>query len=158
MTQSGARHRIIAIGRDAKSPEAALVQRYLTRMQPGLDLLPLPAGSGSSVEIKRREGEAILKRIASDDFIIVLDQGGVMPDSAGLAALLAGWRVAARPLAFIIGGAEGLDRTVVDCADTLLSLGRLTLPHMLARAILAEQLYRAQCILANHPYHRAGRP
>jgi len=59
---------------------------------------------------------------------------------------------------FLIGGAEGLDASVLARADAVLSLGPLTWPHMLARAMLAEQLYRAQAIRTGHPYHRTGRP
>jgi 23S rRNA (pseudouridine1915-N3)-methyltransferase len=64
----------------------------------------------------------------------------------------------ARPLCFLIGGAEGLDRTVIARADFTLSLGRMTWPHLLVRAMLAEQIYRARSIAAGHPYHRFGRP
>ena len=68
------------------------------------------------------------------------------------------WRAAGRPVTFAIGGAEGLARPVLDRSDAGVSLGKLTWPHMLARVMLAEQLYRAQSILAGHPYHRGGRP
>ncbi|MGI4802366.1 MAG: 23S rRNA (pseudouridine(1915)-N(3))-methyltransferase RlmH, partial [Janthinobacterium lividum] len=63
-----------------------------------------------------------------------------------------------RLLCFLVGGAEGLDATVMARADSSLSLGALTWPHMLVRGLLAEQLYRAQAIRTGHPYHRAGRP
>lgn len=158
MTPSGVRWRIISIGRDANTPESALVQRYAARMQPKLDLLTLTDGIGSAAEIKRREAEAILKRLKPDEFVVTLDQAGDAPDSIRLATLLTGWREQSHALAFVIGGAEGLDRGVIDRAGATLSLGRLTLPHLLARVVLAEQLYRAQCILAGHPYHRSGRP
>ncbi|HYZ62393.1 MAG TPA: 23S rRNA (pseudouridine(1915)-N(3))-methyltransferase RlmH, partial [Acetobacteraceae bacterium] len=91
-------------------------------------------------------------------FAVALDQGGAMPDSPGLARLLEGWLARSRLLCFLIGGAEGLDGAVTSRADAVLSLGPLTWPHLLVRAMLAEQLYRAQSILAGHPYHRAGRP
>jgi len=68
------------------------------------------------------------------------------------------WLEQARPVCFLIGGAEGLDASVLARADAVLSLGPLTWPHMLARAMLAEQLYRAQAIRTGHPYHRTGRP
>jgi 23S rRNA (pseudouridine1915-N3)-methyltransferase len=87
---------------------------------------------------------------------VALDLGGLAPDSAGLAALLGKW--GEKSLCFLIGGAEGLDAAVLARADAVLSLGTLTWPHLLARAMLAEQLYRAQAIRAGHPYHRAGRP
>lgn len=68
------------------------------------------------------------------------------------------WSEMSKPVAFIIGGAEGLDQLILDRADYRLSLGLLTWPHFLVRAMLAEQIYRAQSILSGHPYHRAGRP
>lgn len=158
MNQAGGRLRIIAIGRDGKGPEAELVARYAARMSPRIDLLALPDGTGTPAEIKRREAETILRRIGRDDLVVALDLGGDSTDSPGLAQRLGRWRESGRPVAFVIGGAEGLDRGVIDRADESLSLGPLTLPHLLARAVLAEQLYRAQCILAGHPYHRSGRP
>jgi 23S rRNA (pseudouridine1915-N3)-methyltransferase len=77
-----------------------------------------------------------------------------MHDSASFAALVMRWLEGGRPLAFVIGGADGLDARVTDRADHLLSLGRMTWPHMLVRVLLAEQIYRARAIAAGHPYHR----
>ena len=91
-------------------------------------------------------------------FVVALDSGGAMPDSEELARLLERWLAAGRPVCFLIGGAEGLDTQVIARADYMLSLGRLTWPHLLARAMLAEQVYRARSIAAGHPYHRSGRP
>lgn len=158
MTVAAGRLRIVAIGRDTTGPETELLRRYVARLRPPPELIALPDGHGSPVEIKRREAEAILKRLGAGDFVIALDQAGSAPDSLGLAAQLARWRETGRALAFVIGGAEGLDGAVIGRAEATLSLGRLTFPHLLARAILAEQLYRAQSILDGHPYHRAGRP
>jgi 23S rRNA (pseudouridine1915-N3)-methyltransferase len=87
-----------------------------------------------------------------------MDLGGATPDSEELAALTAKWEESGRVLAFVIGGAEGLDPSVLARAEHRLSLGRLTWPHFLVRGLLAEQLYRAQAIRAGHPYHRAWRP
>ena len=99
-----------------------------------------------------------LSALKPDEFAIALDQDGAVPDSPELARLLAGWLERSKKLAFVIGGAEGLDASVLARAGAKLSLGRLTWPHMLVRPMLAEQIYRAQMILAGHPYHRAGRP
>ena len=85
---------------------------------------------------------------------MVLDLDGDPLDSPSLATRLSHWQASGRPVAFMIGGAEGLDATVLARADAKLSLGRLTWPHLLARAMLAEQLYRAQQINSGHPYHR----
>jgi 23S rRNA (pseudouridine1915-N3)-methyltransferase len=89
---------------------------------------------------------------------VALDLGGEAPDSAGLAVRLGRWLESGRPVSFAIGGAEGLERSVLDRADAVLSFGPQTWPHLLARVMLAEQLYRARAIAAGHPYHRAGRP
>jgi 23S rRNA (pseudouridine1915-N3)-methyltransferase len=69
-----------------------------------------------------------------------------------------GWMADGRTPCFVIGGAEGLDASVLRRADATLSFGALTWPHMLVRIMLVEQIYRAQAILAGHPYHRSGRP
>ncbi len=151
--------RVLAVGRSKNAaPEADLFHRYAARIRPRLGLVEFADGVGSAAEIKRREAAALLAAIKPPDLLVALDAGGTAPDSPSLATLLQGWAETGRPLAFIIGGAEGLDATVLARADATLSLGRLTWPHMLARAMLAEQIYRAQTITAGHPYHRAGRP
>jgi 23S rRNA (pseudouridine1915-N3)-methyltransferase len=150
--------RIVAIGRARDGPEAELFARYSARIRPALTLTEIPDGKGAPVEIKRREGEALLAALPAQTFAIALDLEGEMLDSASLAARLDGWLTLSRPIRFLIGGAEGLDRSVIARADYTLSLGRLTWPHLLARAMLAEQIYRARSISAGHPYHRSGRP
>jgi 23S rRNA (pseudouridine1915-N3)-methyltransferase len=90
--------------------------------------------------------------------VIALDAGGAAPDSVEFSGMLMKWTQTGRKLAFVIGGAEGLEAAVIARADATLSLGRLTWPHLLVRPMLAEQIYRAQMIAAGHPYHRAGRP
>ena len=135
-----------------------LFARYAKRIRPAMGLVEFADGQGAPAEIKRREGEAILAALKADEFLIALDMDGAAPDSPGLAKLLAGWLERSKNLAFVIGGAEGLDAPVIARAGAKLSLGTLTWPHMLVRPMLAEQIYRAQSILAGHPYHRAGRP
>ncbi|HLB97346.1 MAG TPA: 23S rRNA (pseudouridine(1915)-N(3))-methyltransferase RlmH [Acetobacteraceae bacterium] len=150
--------RVIAIGRLKDGPEAALFTRYADRMRPKLALTELPEARGAPTEIKRRESAALLAALPSAAFGVILDQSGDAPDSARLAVLLERWLALGRPVCFLIGGAEGLDASVLARADATLSLGALTWPHFLARAMLAEQLYRARATAAGHPYHRAGRP
>jgi 23S rRNA (pseudouridine1915-N3)-methyltransferase len=116
------------------------------------------AQGGTAAEIRRREGAALLAALPRDGVAVALDLGGEAPSSEGLAALLARWEALARPVCFLIGGAEGLDPAVLARADHRLSLGPLTWPHFLVRGLLAEQLFRAQAIRGNHPYHRAWRP
>lgn len=118
----------------------------------------MPDGKGSPPEIKRREADGILAGLHPNAFAVALDLGGVAPTSEAFAARLTGWLDSGRAVTFIIGGAEGLDARVIARADAVLSLGPLTWPHLLARAMLAEQLFRARAIAAGHPYHRAGRP
>jgi 23S rRNA (pseudouridine1915-N3)-methyltransferase len=150
--------RVIAVGRLKDAPEAALFARYADRMRPKLSLTEIPEARGAPAEIKRRDGAALLAALPDAAFAVVLDQGGDAPDSARLAVLLERWLALGRPVCFLVGGAEGLDASVLARADVTLSLGALTWPHFLARAMLAEQLYRARAIAAGHPYHRAGRP
>lgn len=150
--------RVIAIGRMRDAPEAALFARYARRMRPKLELTELAEARGAAAEVKRREGAALLAALPERALAVVLDQGGEAVDSARLAALLDRWLGLARPVCFLIGGAEGHDAPVLARADFVLSLGAMTWPHVLARAMLAEQLYRARTIASGHPYHRDGRP
>lgn len=150
--------RLIAVGRLRDGPEAELFARYDARLRPRLQVTELPEGRGSPAEAKRREAEAIRLALPDGAFVVALDLGGRMPGSETLAAQLQRWRDESRPVCFVIGGAEGLDGSVIARADHLLSLGPLTWPHMIVRVLLAEQLFRAQAIATGHPYHRAGRP
>jgi 23S rRNA (pseudouridine1915-N3)-methyltransferase len=150
--------RVIAVGRSRDGPEAELFDRYCARIRPTVALTEIAYGKGAPAEIKRREGEALLTALPAQAFAIALDLEGEMLDSATFAARLEGWLTLSRPIRFLIGGAEGLDRPVLARADFTLSLGQMTWPHLLVRGMLAEQIYRARSIVAGHPYHRAGRP
>jgi len=107
-------------------------------------------------ELKRREAEHIRKAIPKDALIVALDRRGQTLASEELAARLQRWQAQKKSVAFLIGGAEGLDDALRAEADFVLSFGPNTWPHMLVRIMLAEQLYRAQAIISGHPYHRAG--
>lgn len=150
--------RIIAVGRLRNGPEAELFARYAARMKPRLELTELPEAKGAPMEVKRREGAALLAALPAQAVAVALDLGGIHPDTAGLADLVERWAGTSRPVCFLIGGAEGLDGAVIQRADHVLSLGALTWPHFLVRAMLAEQLYRCWSISVGHPYHRVGRP
>ncbi len=111
---------------------------------------PLPA-----TELKRREAELILAALPTGAPFVALDERGAAWSSRVLAERIAIWRDRGiGELCFVIGGAEGLGPAVLDRAETILSLGPMTWPHFLVRGLLLEQLYRAQQILAGHPYHR----
>jgi len=150
--------RLAAIGRLRAGPEAELFARYNARLRPPLAVTELAEGTGAPAEAKRRDAAALLGALPSGALVVALDGGGAAPTSEGLARLLERWLASSRPVCFLIGGADGLDSAVLARADYALSLGPMTWPHMLARVMLAEQLFRASSILAGHPYHRAGRP
>ena len=150
--------RVIAVGRLRDGPEADLFARYNARLRPKFVVTEIAEARGTPREVKRREGEALLGALPDAAFVVALDPGGAMPDSEELAHLLERWLASARPVCFLIGGTEGLEAPVIVRADYVLSFGRLTWPHFLARVMLAEQIYRARSIAAGHPYHRSGRP
>ena len=136
--------------------ERPLFDDYVKRLSQPFELrevtekrrLPAP-------ELRRREGALLLAAVPEGARVVALDAGGRPLSSRALAKRLGEWRASGvRDLAFLIGGAEGLDGAVLERADLVLSLGAMTWPHLLVRVLLAEQLYRAQCILAGHPYHR----
>ena len=150
--------RLIAVGRLRDGPEAELFARYNARLRPKLTVTEIAEARGAPAEVKRRESEALLAAIPQAAFVVALDSAGTPSDSEELARILERWMASGRNVCFLIGGAEGLDATVLARADHVLSFGRLTWPHFLARAMLAEQVYRARSIAAGHPYHRSGRP
>lgn len=100
------------------------------------------------------EGTAVLAALPRDTHTVALDGRGKPWTSEELAEQLAAWRMSGRDLAFLIGGPDGHARSVLEHADQRWSLGPLTLPHMLVRLLLVEQLYRANSLLKGHPYHR----
>jgi 23S rRNA (pseudouridine1915-N3)-methyltransferase len=105
--------------------------------------------------LRAREAALILAALPARSRLVALDERGVTWSSRELAERLAAWRdQGVAELAFAIGGADGLGAEVLDRADAILSLGPMTWPHLLVRSLLLEQLYRAQQILAGHPYHR----
>jgi 23S rRNA (pseudouridine1915-N3)-methyltransferase len=111
------------------------------------------AGRDDVSLVKRREGERLLDR-AEGAMLVVCDEGGESMTSPAFAAWLQGQRESARDVAFLIGGANGLDDGVKAQASRVLSLASWTLPHELARLVLAEQLYRAGTIVRREPYHK----
>jgi 23S rRNA (pseudouridine1915-N3)-methyltransferase len=152
---------ICAVGRLRAGPERALTADWLDRF--GKAGRGLGLGPAEVVEVEDRKGggrsaEAVLLARAVPDGAVFccLDERGRMLSSPDFAAELARWRDAGKQdAAFLIGGADGIAPDLRDRADMALSFGPMVWPHMLARAMLAEQLYRAASILAGGPYHRA---
>ena len=147
---------LVAVGRSRNGPERDLYRHYAARLKWPVTLKEVEVKERLPPEsLKAREGELLLAALPEDAAAIALDESGTLLDSAGLARRLGQWRDRGTgTVAFLIGGADGLDETVRQRADLVLSLGRVTWPHLLVRGLLAEQLYRAQQILAGHPYHR----
>jgi 23S rRNA (pseudouridine1915-N3)-methyltransferase len=151
---------VLAVGRLRDGPEAALTGDYLARATRAGRSLGLGPFTQREVEDRRGGGMAseaalLAEALPRDALRIALDERGRALTSPALAGLLADWRDrGTRDAAFVIGGAEGLARDLVAGADLVLSLGPMVWPHALARAMLAEQLYRAVTILAGSPYHR----
>jgi len=136
---------IVARGKIGRSPEAELTERYLKRINWPTKVTELPDRGGTGPEA------------AANSVNIVLDERGKSLSSMEFAKQLESWRDTGRREArFWIGAADGHDEALRGKADLLLSFGPATWPHLLARAMLAEQLFRATSILANHPYHREG--
>jgi 23S rRNA (pseudouridine1915-N3)-methyltransferase len=149
---------LVAVGKIGRGPEAELFARYAERIRPRVTVTEVAEGRGSAAEIKRREADALLAAVPASAFVVALDLGGAAPGSEEFAKMLDRWLEAGKPVCFVIGGAEGFDAKVLERAGAIVSLGPLTWPHMLVRAMLAEQIFRARAISAGHPYHRAGRP
>jgi 23S rRNA (pseudouridine1915-N3)-methyltransferase len=108
-----------------------------------------------SANAREAEGDLILKKLATGEQLILLDERGSQLTSKSLAGKLSGWQNDGRDLCFAIGGPDGVSDAVRQKADFTWSLSGLTLPHGLARVLLAEQLYRAWSLMHGHPYHRA---
>lgn len=147
---------ILAIGRARAGPERALYRSYADRIRWPLALRELEEKRRlPPAELRARESALLLEALPADAAVVALDETGKDLSSEEFAKRLGRWRDDGRAtVAFVIGGAEGLSDEVRGRADLLLSLGRQTWPHMLVRTMLAEQIYRAQQILAGHPYHR----
>lgn len=136
---------IIARGKIGRSPEAELVDRYLKRVTWTCKVTELPDVGGS------------VPPAATPCREVLLDERGKQLSSEQFAELLGRWRDdGVREARFLIGAADGHGAPAREQADLLIAFGAMTWPHMLARAMLAEQLWRATSILAGHPYHRAG--
>lgn len=150
---------IVAVGRLRAGPEKTLLEQYLKRLPWPVTVREVaaePAGR-SAEERRRRENQHLLEAIPDKAGIIALDERGRALSSRAFADLLADWRDrGTAEIAFVIGGASGLDERLRRDAELVLSLGPMTWPHLVVRALLAEQLYRAHSILAGHPYHRDG--
>lgn len=151
---------IVAVGHKMPDWVAAGYAEYAKRMprETRLELVEIKpekrAGGKTDTQIKEAEKERILAALPRECELVALDERGEMPTTLALAASLKTWLGGGRDVALVIGGADGLHEDIKQRANKLLSLSRFTLPHGLARVVLAEQLYRAVTVIHNHPYHR----
>ena len=153
------RVRVIAVGTRMPSWVRIACDEYLQRLRSALPvtITEIDAASrreGGAPRAIAREGERLLAAVQPDDHVIALDERGRELTTQELAAWLATRMQQGADITFLIGGPDGLAPEVLARSNFRLALSRLTLPHALARVLLSEQLYRAHCILANHPYHR----
>lgn len=136
---------IIARGKIGRCPEAELVDRYVKRISWPVKISEMPDKGGK------------VPAAPAGSVTVMLDEKGEQLSSMAFAQKLERWRDGGvRECRFLIGAADGFDDAEREGADLLIAFGRATWPHMMARAMLAEQLWRATSILANHPYHREG--
>ncbi len=156
---------IAAVGKLKQGPERDLLAHYLGRAEAAgrklhlspLNVIEVAESKAATAKARMRaEAETLLAKVPASHKLVCLDPGGEALSSEAFARLLAKYRDdGVEGIAFAIGGADGLAEEASVKAARILSLGPMTLPHGLARIVLAEQLYRAATILAGHPYHRA---
>lgn len=155
---------VVAIGRMKAGPERELLRRYIDRTElagrgvglTGVKPIELDESRARSAGQRKRDEAASLRaRLPEDAAVWLLDEGGASLSSSAFAAELGRARDAATPaMAFVIGGPDGLDESLLS-THRRMGFGAATFPHQIVRVLLAEQLYRAVTILSGHPYHRA---
>ena len=146
---------IIAIGRLRKGPYFTLLQDFSKRIKWSLTVFEPDSKITDARAAQIDETKKIMGHIADNAYVIALDERGKTMRSMAFADKLAGLRdTGHQHIQFVLGGADGLTDTVRTRANFCLSLGAATFPHMMARVMLIEQIYRAQQILTRHPYHR----
>lgn len=155
--------RLLAVGRMKAGPERELFERYWTRATPmakqlgfgALDVVELRESQQGSAEARKADEAAqLLAKLPDGAALIALDERGKPITTPQISSKLEIFKDAGKPVALIIGGPDGLDGSVRQRADLVISFGAMTMPHQLVRVLAAEQLYRAMTVLSGHPYHR----
>lgn len=150
-------YRCLAVGpkHDAElNASIASYEKRLTRAN-SLNWQLLPYAAQSDETARRVESASMLAKIKDEDYVVLCDERGQELSSPALAAKLEALQSQSRDIVFVIGGAYGVDDALRDRADFIWSLSSLVFPHQIVRLILAEQLYRVQCINTGHPYHHS---
>lgn len=149
---------ILSLGKFEGSEHKKVYDQYLRRLKWKIELRELNVKGGknfSSEKLKEKEGELILKALRPSSMLIALDENGRDVTSKNFAKLIDDFALRGQSdLTFVIGGADGLAKEVLQKANLKIALSKMTFPHLMVRSILMEQLYRAFTILEGHPYHR----
>lgn len=150
--------RLIVVGNRPPEWVSKGFQEYARRLprEMALELVEVSPASRKNVPPERVRGieaERLFSKVTPDDRVVALDEQGQSWSTRLLADRMNDWRMQGRDVAFLIGGADGLDAACLERADETLSLSPMTMPHALVRVFLAEQLYRAWTVLSGHPYH-----
>lgn len=147
---------VVAVGKIRGTPYEALLQDYLRRFTSPITITEVDERKTlSPIQLRQREGELLAEKIPATSYVVALEPRGKIFSSENLATFVQQRQDdGTRDMAFIIGGADGLSDDILARTQLRLSLGAMIWPHLLARVMLVEQLYRAQQILAGHPYHR----
>lgn len=145
---------VIAVSHKLPSWAETATAEYLKRMPSdcGVVIKEIKPDAHPS---KEKEAQKIREHVPKNAYLVALDERGKDLSSQAFAQQFSGWRELGKDVAFVIGGADGLDDSLRNEADQILRLSSMTLPHAMARVVLAEQLYRAWTMLNHHPYHRA---
>ncbi|MEK9621817.1 MAG: 23S rRNA (pseudouridine(1915)-N(3))-methyltransferase RlmH [Alphaproteobacteria bacterium] len=148
---------ILAVGKGRTASEHELALGFMKRLPAGGDIIEIESKLPAGPKRQQDESQLLMRHVPDNAILVALDPKGKDTSSEALANKLAAWRDAGHASVFFaIGGADGHDAALRQRANDVISFGSATWPHMLFRAMLAEQLYRATSILAGHPYHRAG--
>jgi 23S rRNA (pseudouridine1915-N3)-methyltransferase len=150
---------VLAVGDKLPAWAEAATAEYLKRMprEARVELItvkPQKRAGQANEAIKQAEAQRLLDKLPSGSRLVALDEHGIQVSTRELADLLTRWMASGQDTCLVIGGADGLAPAILARAETTLALSRLTLPHAMARVLLAEQLYRAVSLLNHHPYHR----
>ena len=148
---------ILAVGKGRNSPEHDLATSYIKRLPEGGEIREIDSKIPAGPKRQQDETRLLLRLVPDNAILVCLDPRGKDISSELLASKIGSWRdEGQQTVYFAIGGADGHDRDIHQRADLLMSFGSAIWPHMLFRAMLAEQLYRACAILSGHPYHRGN--
>lgn len=149
--------KIISIGNKQDKNLSILVDNYSKKLGAQLVIKSIdlkPEKKFNSVKQKKEQEALRINSNIDSSFVIAMDEKGKLFDSKEFASKIAKWKENFSGLTFVIGGADGLDKSILNKANIILSFSRMTLPHQLIKLFLVEQIYRSSTILSNHPYHR----